>query len=223
MNYLTLLPLYEKIFSRVLFRVPDFPKAVFLTFDDGPNSTTTPKILRVLADFGAHATFFIRGDRVPTAPGILLQVHRQGHALGNHGFSHKRLWNKKRREIIWEIEETNRIIEKTVGVQPRFFRPPYGKLRPGMAKLSENLGLKLILWSVDSRDYTDSSTAQDVVRHVLNRATSGSVVLFHDGNRHSAKTLEALPTILQNLRTRGFRFLPLSVLTPVPVSGDVLT
>ncbi len=219
MDYLTFIPLWEKLLPRVVFRAPEFQKVVFLTFDDGPSAAATPKVLDVLAGFGARATFFVRGDKIPEAPGVLLQARRQGHALGNHGFSHIRLWTKKRKEIIEEIEKTNHLLEKTAGVRPQFFRPPYGKIRPGMTKLVENLGLKTVLWSVDSRDYIPATTVQDVVRQVLGKVKSGSIVLFHDAGPTAEKTSQALPIILQNLQNRGFQFLPLSVLLDSPAAG----
>ncbi len=219
MDYLTFVPIWEKLQPGVLFRAPKFKKTVFLTFDDGPNSETTPKILAILAKFEAKATFFIRGDVISTAPGTLLQTHRQGHTIGNHAYSHIRLSVKKRREIVEEIEKTNQIIAKTAGVRPQFFRPPYGKIRPGMIRLVENLGLKTVLWSVDSRDYIPATTVQDVVRQVLGKVKSGSIVLFHDAGPTAEKTSQALPIILQNLQNRGFQFLPLSVLLDSPAAG----
>ncbi len=222
MNYLTFIPLWEKILPGVLFRAPNFQRVVFLTFDDGPHPTTTPQILEILAEFGAQATFFVRGDRIPEAPGVLLRILKQGHALGNHGFSHRRLWVKKRKEIIREVEETNKLLQKTANFSPQLFRPPYGKVRPGLAKLVENLGLKTILWSVDARDYAETTTSQDVVRTVLSGARSGSIVLLHDAGPTAAKTREALPIILKNLTERGFQLLPLSVLSNPPATGSAL-
>ena len=210
MNYLTFLPIWEKWMPGVMFRVQNTSKAVFLTFDDGPNAETTPRILDILAQFNAQASFFVRGDALSAAPGLLLQLHRLVHTIGNHSFSHVRLWRKKRTEIIREVEETSRMIEQILGSPPRFFRPPYGKLRPGMTKLIANLGLQTVLWSVDSQDYVTTKTTQEVVRNVLRKVKPGAIILFHDAGPQTEKTIGALPIILKNLSDRGYQFLPLS-------------
>ncbi|GBD92528.1 peptidoglycan-N-acetylglucosamine deacetylase [bacterium BMS3Abin05] len=202
----------EKIFPWVLFRVPTEARIVFLTFDDGPDVHSTPQVLSILRDFRAKASFFIKGEKIPAAPGLLSQCTREGHSIGNHGFSHVPLWLRKKSFISEEIQRTNGLIHQACGLQPLFFRPPYGRFRPAMKKISEAQNLQMVLWNVDSRDYKEKTSAQDIVRNVLTSVKPGSVVLFHDSGKNVSQTIQALPAILRHLQDRGFSFSPLSEL-----------
>ncbi|NOY79188.1 MAG: polysaccharide deacetylase family protein [Calditrichaeota bacterium] len=206
MNYTVLIPLIENLFPWVTFRVPAEGKVVFLTFDDGPDPHTTPRVLEYLRKFNATATFFVRGQHIPLAPGLLVQIKKEGHAIGNHGFSHISLWTQKRRTILEEIRKTNQFIEKSCGIRPGLFRPPYGRFRPGFRGLLKSLEMQLILWSIDSRDYVKGESAQSIVRNVLFAAKPGAVILLHDAGENSRNTLQALPSLLVSLQNQGYQF-----------------
>jgi len=206
MSYTTLIPLIEKFFPRVVFRVPVKEKIIFLTFDDGPNPEITPHILDYLEKFDARATFFVKGNQIPSAPGILVRMKKERHSIGNHGFSHISLWTKKKNTILDEIGRTNELIEKTCGFRPAFFRPPYGNFRPGFPKLLDSFQMRVVLWSLDSRDYRENESPQSIVRNVLLAATPGTIVLLHDSGKNSWNSLQALPVILGNLKNQGYQF-----------------
>jgi len=206
MAYTAFIPLTEKLFPWVRFRIRVKEKVIFFTFDDGPDPQTTPQVLDHLKKFNAMATFFVRGQRIPSAPGVLVQIKKEGHAIGNHGFSHVPLWTRKMSVISEEIGKTNQFIEKSCGVRSTLFRPPYGKFRPGFRKILESFRMQMILWSIDSRDYMENESAQSIVRNVLLAAKPGAIVLLHDSGKNSLNTLQALPAILANLNNRGYQF-----------------
>ncbi len=206
MTYTTLIPLIEEIFPWAVFRVPVKEKIIFLTFDDGPDPETTLHILDYLEKFDARATFFVRGSQIPSAPGILVRMKKEGHAIGNHSFTHVPLWAQKKNAVLEEIERTNQFIEKCCAFRPALFRPPYGRFRPAFRKFLDSFQMQMVLWSVDSRDYRENESPQSIVRNVLLAAKPGAIVLLHDSGKNSWNSLHALPVILGNLKNRGYRF-----------------
>ncbi len=204
--YTVLIPLIEKLFPWVKFRIPVKERVIFLTFDDGPDPESTPQVLTILKKFNATSTFFVKGQSIPSAPGVLVQIKKEGHAIGNHAFSHVPLWTRKTDAVLEEIGKTNQFIEKSCGMRPTLFRPPYGKFRPGFKKLLESLQMQMILWSINSRDYVENEPPQSIVRNVLLGAKPGAIVLLHDSGKNVRNSLQALPTILANLKNQGYRF-----------------
>ena len=216
MIYTKFIPAAEKIFPWIIYRIPVDEKLIFLTFDDGPDAETTPRILRHLEKFNAKATFFVKGLQIPMVPGMLVQIIKAGHALGNHGFSHVSLWTRKKSFIVEEIQKTNQLIEKACGITTYLFRPPYGKFRPVLKKILEDYGMRAVLWNVDSRDYVKSESPQSIIRNVLLSAKPGSIILLHDSTKNGLNSLQALPTILNNFSERGFHFASLEDYLPKP-------
>lgn len=185
-------------------------RVVALTFDDGP-SPYTPQILSVLHRFHAHATFFIVGLHVPQFPQYLRQEVRAGDQLGNHTYSHLDLETLSTPGIIAQLSKDQSIIRSKTGVTPHWFRPPYGDIDGRVIRTAASLGLRSIIWSVDPADYSLPGT-QRIIDNVVSNVQPGSVVIMHDGGGDRSETVAALPTILQILRSRGYRFATLDQL-----------
>ena len=197
-------------------------RMVALTFDDGP-SGRTPAILRVLAHHGAHATFFVVGRATRGMEPLLRHMTATGNELADHTYSHADLLVLRKSKRAQELRWTRTLVERATGVQPRFFRPPYGATGAAVNRLGRRLGLVPVLWSVDSRDW-QLPGAKAIVRRVLAHVKPGAIVLLHDGGGDRQETLRALPAILRALERRHLRPVTLSrMFQSVPPSTAFVT
>ncbi|RIH78550.1 polysaccharide deacetylase family protein [Meiothermus hypogaeus] len=178
-------------------------KLVALTFDDGPWPDTVA-VLEVLRQYGAKATFFWVGLHLQRRPEIAQQVVVEGHAIGNHTWSHRNT-PMTPEEAGEEIERTAALIAHTTGLTTSLFRPPGGRLHNGLADYALQQGYTVVQWSVLGKD-TEVLEAESIVENVLHNVQPGSIVLLHDGGGDRRKTVEALHTILPALQAQGYRF-----------------
>jgi peptidoglycan/xylan/chitin deacetylase (PgdA/CDA1 family) len=180
-------------------------KYVVLTFDDGPDPTYTPHILDVLAKYDAKATFFEVGQKVAKHPALTKRIHDAGHSVQNHTWTHADLRTLSARSFNQQLQSTDRSISAQTGVLPRCLRPPYGAMNRVATTRAKALGKDLVVWDVDSRDWTKPGTAA-IVKRVLAGVHNGSVILMHDGGGNRSQTVAALPRILETLKARGYGF-----------------
>src|SRR5258706_15991908 len=178
---------------------------IALTFDDGPNPTYTPQVLSILQQYGVNATFFVIGEQVQAYPNLVQQEHAAGHIVGNHSWNHPYLTTLAADDIHTQLSNTSNAIEQATGVRPSFFRPPYGAYNYQVLLQASNLGLQSILWSVDPQDWNGPPSSDIIIQRVLNMAHNGSIILLHDGGGNRSQTVAALPTIITQLRIRGYR------------------
>lgn len=181
---------------------------VSLTFDDGPNPDTTPRVLEALRQEGVPATFFLIGSEVERYPELARQVVAEGHAVGNHTWHHFYLNHLDAGSTASEMEITSRVIEKVTGARPRWFRPPGGTYSPDVLHSARGLGQRVVLWSQDSRDWTGPGQAA-IRRRVLADLRPGAVILLHDT---SPQTAAVLASLVREIKARGYRFVPLEEL-----------
>jgi peptidoglycan/xylan/chitin deacetylase (PgdA/CDA1 family) len=164
---------------------------VLLTFDDGPDPLTTPRILETLNAHGVKALFFVVGTKAEKHPEIIQQIIDDGHLIGNHTYSHPNLFAlmsaKKVRE---EIRKGNEIIQHLTGKDTTFFRPPIGYTNPIIARIIKALGLTVVGWNKRSYD-TVLKDAEKLKKRTLNLTTPGSIVLLHDNLPQTEKMLPA--------------------------------
>lgn len=192
-----------------LFSGPSGRAAIALTFDDGPSSSNTPKVLDVLGEYGARGTFFAVGDQVAGNEAILRRLVEERHEIGNHTLSHPHTVCLTTEELREELERTCTLLKPFS--QPRLVRPPFGKDRRRVADIGAALGLRMILWSVDSRDTALGDDA-GIADLVLSRATAGAIVLMHDGGPPRLPTVRALERVVPCLIRRGFELVTVSEL-----------
>jgi peptidoglycan/xylan/chitin deacetylase (PgdA/CDA1 family) len=174
--------------------------AVALTFDDGPGPYSGD-LLRLLAGAGAHATFFLVGNRLRDWPQVAREETRFG-VTGNHSWSHPRLTELPRWVVWLELARTQATLSEELGWKPRLFRAPY-ELHDDMTDgVARSLGLLEVFWSVASGDDQPHATARSVTRNVVAGLRPGAIVLLHDIHPW---TLQALPAILRAISARGLR------------------
>jgi peptidoglycan/xylan/chitin deacetylase (PgdA/CDA1 family) len=184
------------------------PPAVALTFDDGPWPGQTRRILAILRRLHAPATFFVVGDLAQHFPHLIAAERRQhGILVEDHSWSHPLtppFGEQRPGTVRYQIGRTLRTLAAD-GVHPTLFRPPGGGWSDRVVAIASSLGVRLVLWSVDPRDWAPGATAKGVAASVLGHVHAGSIVIMHDGGGDRTATIRALPRIIRGIRRRGLR------------------
>lgn len=181
---------------------------VYLTFDDGPDPQTTPRLLDILAAHGVRACFFILGRQAVRYPALVKRIHAGGHAIGNHTWRHIHPLRMTSRSARSEVYKTTVLLEDLAGQRVSLFRPPYGYVRACMLDQARSLGLSLLLWDRSAIDWGWFGRERLIERR-LRAVQPGEVVLLHDAvNRHnkSGAMLNVLPAFLKQKLNEGMRF-----------------
>lgn len=177
-------------------------KVVALTFDDGPKPGVTEPLLDVLREERVPATFFVIGRHVMEYPALTKQITDAGMEIANHSYTHRNLTRLTDTEVAREVMQTQAAIETVTGRTPRFLRPPGGNWNPRVAETTRMWGVTPCMWTVDVYG-SEVIGAQQVADAVLAQVRPGSIILMHNGK---VSTLQALPTIIRALRSRGYAF-----------------
>lgn len=188
----------------VAFTLSAGRREVFLTFDDGPHPRHTPEILRILHRHGARATFFVIGENAVAFPGLLQVIADEGHAVGNHTWTHPQLTTLPPGAVRSELGRTSSLIEDVLGSAPDLARAPYGAWDDPSLSICNDLGMSPVGWAVDSQDWTTPG-AGIIADTVLDEVRPGAIVLSHDGGGERAQTVQALEWYLPRLLDDGFR------------------
>ena len=149
------------------------------------------------------ATFFMVGDNVRKHPALAQSVVRAGHQVGNHTYHHLSGWKTSTQTYLNDVASCDAILSDTVGEIPRFFRPPYGWMRPSQAK-----GLvptkKIVVWNLLSYDFDSDLSSKILIRECTSRSTPGTIVVFHDQQKTKAQLMRVLPQYLDFLVGEGY-------------------
>ncbi|WP_182899007.1 polysaccharide deacetylase family protein [Microbispora sp. H10830] len=171
---------------------------VGLTYDDGPNPNNTTNLLNTLKANGLRATFFNIGQNAQNYPSLVRAQVDAGMWVGNHSYTHPHLTQMSSSQIQSELQRTQQAIQQATGAAPKLFRPPYGETNSTLKSVEQQLGLREIIWDVDSQDWNGASTAQIV--QAAGRLQNGQIILMHD---QYSTTVQAIPQIAANLRSRN--------------------
>ena len=184
---------------------------IALTFDDGPNPYYTPQILAILQKYGVRATFFDIGYLVADYPNIVRMEYDQQNVVANHSWSHPVLTKLSAQEIHSQLTSTTNSIQAAIGVQPTFFRPPYGAVNSTVLTQASNLHYTTVMWNGTAEDWSLPGV-KDIVSKTLSYARNGAILLLHDGGGNRAQTVSALPIIITTIKSRGFKFVTIQQL-----------
>ena len=185
-----------------VYNVDTKEKKVAITFDASWGAENTQKILDILDQYDAKATFFLVGIWVDDFPDMVKKISKAGHEIGNHSSTHPHMNSISEAEIEKELSTTSEKIKKLTGKDVKLFRAPYGEYNDKVVLTARRLGYQVVQWDVDSLDWKDLS-AETMSKRVLPKAKEGSIILFHNDGKY---TPEVLPTILGELRKRGYKF-----------------
>jgi peptidoglycan-N-acetylglucosamine deacetylase len=189
------------------------PRALSLTFDDGPDPTWTPLMLRELQRCHAVATFFMVGERVLVQPDLARQVLAAGHDIQLHCHRHTRHTELTETELRDDSESALAVLEE-VGVHPHLWRTPWGIHTDATHRVARRLGLQLVRWSIDTHDWR-GDRAQMMLDHARHQLADGGAILMHDALGPGARragcqnTLTLLPALTATARTHGLLLTPM--------------
>ena len=189
-------------------RAADAEKYVALTFDDGPSGELTERLLDGLSARGVHATFFVCGYRVAQYPQALRDIAACGHEIGLHSSNHDYMQNMRYAEVRDDLTACRKAVSDCCGAEARLFRPPGGLYSEALLRASADLGLSVVLWSVDPEDW-DAKKAASVLPTIRKEVFPGSVILMHDLHESS---VDAALTAVDELQAQGYRFCTVSEL-----------
>jgi len=191
---------------------PQNGRKVALTFDDGPDDLYTIRILEVLKQYGVPATFFLVGKRVVKHPQVVERIFREGHGIGNHSWSHAELTEVSAERLRMEVVQTEEAIRQITGERTTFFRPPYGAVSEELLGQLQQMGYKVINWSVDSVDWRAKDVDQILI-NTLPDVKEGAIILFHSAGGEGQNldaTVNALPELIYTLKVMGYTFVTLN-------------
>ena len=209
-----LLRMRLRVFLDAIVRGPGGARGVALTFDGGPDPRWTPRVLELLAEHGAKATFFVVGRKAEQHPDVTRAIASAGHSLGLQSYSGDRglAWRGDAR-VRRDLEQGVRTLEAILGRRPVLFRPPLGRSSPAIARAVEALELEAVAWALEGGDAHPRARSGDVAVRVRRGLRDGVIVRLHDapvaGDREPA-VVRALPVILRALDAGRLPAVPLS-------------
>ena len=175
-----------------------------LTFDDGPDPRFTPEVLDLLDRYEAKATFFVLGSSAERYPELIAETVDRGHTIANHTWAHDDLTALSHDEFIGTVGRTADLLGP---VAADCLRPPGGRLDEDTTAWAAELGLRLELWTVDTRDW-EQPGVDSITAKVFQGAAPGAVVLMHDGGGDRSQSVAALALVLSDLTAAGWGFSP---------------
>jgi peptidoglycan-N-acetylglucosamine deacetylase len=189
----------KPIYKDLVWDMKVSKKTLFLTFDDGPHPTVTHKVLDILDQFNAKASFFCIGGNVKKYPKVYQRILAENHAVGNHTYNHMNGWKFS------EYSYYRNVLECTEFVDSNLFRPPYGRIKSKQVKGIKSR-FKIIMWDVLSADYDKKINPEKCFQNVKENAKSGSIVVFHDSLKAQENMLSTLPKVLTHFSEQGYSF-----------------
>lgn len=184
-----------------IYNVKTDEKVVAISFDAAWGADKTEKIMEILNEYDAKATFFLVGFWVENYPEIAKKIAENGFEIGTHSNTHPDMAKLDAEQMKLELQTSVETIEDTTNTKVELFRPPYGSYNNTLINTCEELNLKTIQWDVDSLDWKGIS-AVDITTRILNKVFNGSIILCHNNSDH---ILEALPMVLDRLNKRGYK------------------
>lgn len=189
-----------------------FSKEIVLSFDDGPDPTYTPQILKILHKNNIKGTFFIIGENALLHPDLIKRMYKEGHEIGNHTFTHPDIASLTPFQTRMELNANQRLFQELTGHSMTLFRPPYmsdtepdtrNELLPILR--AQKIGYTVVGKSIDSEDW-EGLSSNDIVKKVLDQLPDGNIILMHDSGDDRSNTVKALPIIIKELKKRGYTF-----------------
>jgi peptidoglycan/xylan/chitin deacetylase (PgdA/CDA1 family) len=186
----------------VLRRIDVREKLVALTFDDGPTPAYTRRLMTLLEHHQIPATFFFIGRQVERYPEIAREAARRGFEIGNHSYAHPDLRQMPELKARDQVDRGQTAFTRAGAPLPELMRFPYGSSTKALRRHCQSLGVAMIAWDIDTRDWEPDATARGILRNIDANLAPGSIVLMHE---RPEPTHEALPLVVDLLNRRGYR------------------
>ena len=192
----------KKIYGSYTWDVKTSDKIVYLTFDDGPHPVATPFVLDELMKVSGKASFFCIGKNVIAEPAIYRRILDEGHAVGNHTFSHLNGWKTSNKKYLEDVAEAGKYIDSNL------FRPPYGRISSfqasNLATVLKKPLVKVVMWDVLSADFDTTLSGEDCLKNIVLNIRPGSIVIMHDSQKALERLQYLLPLLLAYLKKEGY-------------------
>jgi peptidoglycan-N-acetylglucosamine deacetylase len=185
------------LYPEGLFRIKTIEKLLFLTFDDGPDPGSTPRLLDILDRFDIKAMFFCDGRAAEKYPALVDLIKSKGHLIGNHGYNHLNGWTTPVKNYIADIERGARFTSSA------WFRPPYGRISPAQYKILKN-SYKIVFWDIMPYDFDNSFAPADTNKVLLRKMRPGSIIVLHD--QPGSSFIPYLSGFIEICSDRNYRF-----------------
>ncbi|MDQ0887467.1 peptidoglycan/xylan/chitin deacetylase (PgdA/CDA1 family) [Paenibacillus sp. V4I9] len=195
-------------------------KKVALTFDDGPDTRFTPKVLDALKASQVKATFFVLGAQANAHPDIIRRIVKEGHVIGNHSYSHANLPKLTVDKFQSQIISTESVLQGLIGYAPKLIRPPYGAINEEQVRWIADHHYLIVNWNVDSLDWKSLNSDQ-VLNNIMQQTKPGSIILQHSGGADSqdlSGTVQAIGPLISKLKAAGYTFVTVPELLHVAKS-----
>lgn len=189
----------KQVWRTPVWRINPDEKAIYLTFDDGPNPKVTPRVLDILDEYGVKAIFFCVGENVLKYPEIFNEVKTRGHAVGNHTYNHLKGFENSVDDYVGNVRKADKYIQSTL------FRPPHGRISLRQVKALKD-DYQIIMWDLITYDYDAKISPDEILSEVKRKSRNGSIVIFHDSLKAEKNVLAALPECLTFWKQEGYEF-----------------
>ncbi len=191
-----------------IYKVDTEEKKIAITIDGVWGAEYTPGILELLAEHNITITFFFGGYWLEKYPDMVRRIADGNHEIGNHSFTHPHCSQLSREKFREELRKTSDLVFALTGTRPLFFRPPFGDYSNMVIEVSEEEGMQVIQWSIDSLDWKNPGV-DFIVRRIMGHVGPGDIILMHNNGEH---TLEALTILIPKLLEANYKIVPLSKL-----------
>ncbi|WP_448819937.1 polysaccharide deacetylase family protein [Cetobacterium sp.] len=200
--------------EKIYFHGDSQSKKIALTFDDGPNDSSLPKILDLLKEEKIKASFFFIGKNILSNKEEVKRTYDEGHLVLNHSYTHSNFNTASQETITSEIKEANNAINNILGITPTLYRPPYGIITENEKIVVKNLEMNIVLWNVDGEDWNIKRSVDYVIRTQEKETKNGSIILMHT-QPNKDTSYEALKKLIPYYRNQGYEFVKLDELLEI--------
>ncbi|MBN7772389.1 polysaccharide deacetylase family protein [Clostridium aminobutyricum] len=164
-----------------------------------------PAMLKIFEENNIHVTFFVSGRWAENHPDLLREMYTKGHEIQSHGYSHALCSQVSKEKVKEEIQKTEEAIIDTISIKTNLFAPPAGDYDEKTVAICEELGYKMVLWSSDTIDWREGSTADVIVNRIMSKPLDGAIILMHP----KAETVKALPELIKQITAQHYSIVPL--------------
>lgn len=189
----------QKLFPSLEWHIEEREKCIYLTFDDGPHPVITKRVLEILDEFNAKATFFCVGENTLKYPEMFAEISSEKHTTGNHTHNHLSGWATKKNNYLSNVLTAHKHINSSL------FRPPYGRIKKSQRKSLQN-DFRIIMWDVLSCDYEKNLNRKNALNKIVKQSGPGSIIVFHDSEKAGHNMLYLLPRYLKIMQQQGYIF-----------------
>lgn len=195
--------------SKPIYQVDTDEKKVAISFDACWGAEKTDEILKILDENSVKATFFLVNIWLEDYPDKAKEVAKRGHEIALHSTTHPHFTHLSKEEMKEELTANKEMVKKVTGYDAKLFRPPFGDYNNEVIKTAKGLGLTTIQWSVDSLDWKENLSAQEITKRITERLQKGAIILMHNDGQY---TPEVIKVILPELKKQGYKIVPVSEL-----------